>query len=83
MSRRFAFPPSIRIFEAVREVRRQCVTCQSSEPPNWSAESPIENTPIPAHIMSHVAVDIFSLPLTKWAGNSYDALVVCVDRLSG
>ena len=83
LQRRFTFPSSVRLWEAVREDRRRCVVCQACDPPNWSGDTPIENTPIPAHIMSHVSVDLFTLPQIQWQGQQYDTLVVCVDRLSG
>jgi transposase InsO family protein len=40
-------------------------------------------TPVPTHIMSSVALDIFSLPRVDWQGESFDSLLLCVDRLSG
>ena len=33
--------------------------------------------------MSSVSLDVFALPAATWAGQIYDALLVCVDRLSG
>jgi len=33
--------------------------------------------------MSSGAVDIFSLPTTEWNGQTFDSLLVCVDRHSG
>ena len=33
--------------------------------------------------MSSICLYIFSLPPTKWEDKIWDALVVCVDRLSG
>ena len=83
VSRRYAFPPSVRVYEAVREARRGCLTCQACEPPNWSGDAPLDGTPIPPHVMSHVSIDVFSLPAVQWRRQTWDALVVCVDRLSG
>ena len=83
LSRRYIFPPLIKLYEEVREHRRKCPVCQACEHPNWSGNSPIDHTPIPPHIMSSVAIDIFSLPTVEWKGQSFDSLLVCVDRHSG
>ena len=83
VSRRFAFPPTVKVYEAVREVSRMCVTCQACDPPNWSKSLPISHTPVPGHVMTSVAMDVFDLPCVKWEGQTYDALLLCVDRLSG
>ena len=32
VSRKFAFPPALKLYEAVREVCRGCVTCQACDP---------------------------------------------------
>ncbi len=57
--------------------------CQSCEHPNWSVRNPIVPIPVPTHFMSSVALDIFSLPREEWLGDIYDAIFLCVDRLSG
>ena len=46
-------------------------------------ERKIHPTPIPAAIMSSVAIDLFDMPLSKFKGTVYDTMVVCVDRLPG
>ena len=81
--RRFAFPSSIKLLEAVQEDRRQCMVCQACDHPNVSTATPIDHTHVPQYIMSHVAIDIFSLPVVEWKGQLFDAVVLCVDRLSG
>ena len=81
--RRYALPVSVRVHEAVRAVQRGCAVCQACDPPNWSLKLPVSHTPVPGHVMTSVALDVFSLPATKWQGQGYDSLLVCVDRLSG
>ena len=83
LNRRFYFPDSLRLWEATREVRRKCVTCQVCEPPNWSTSLPISPTPVPDQIMTSVSLDVFALPQVQWDGKKFDSLLVCVDRLSG
>ena len=81
--RRFALPSSVKLFDNVGDGRQKCLTCQSCDPPNWSLDSPIEPTLVLTHLMSNVCVDIFSLPTAKWGGQTFDSMLVCVDRLSG
>ena len=82
VGRKFAFPPALKLYEAVREVCRSSVTCQACDPPNWSKSLPISHVPVPGQIMTSVALDVFDLPCVKWDGRTYDALLVCVDRLT-
>ena len=64
-------------------VKRGCVVCQACEHPNWAIKGRYEMTPIPPAPFISVCVDIFSLPEVNWQENTYDALVLCVDRHSG
>ena len=83
VTRRYHFPITTKIYESVREVKRQCVTCQACEPPNWNLSLPVSYNPVPDKIMTSVALDIFALPEVKWQEQVYDALLLCVDRMSG
>jgi len=83
VTRRYAFPPVVKLYEAVREIRRARVTCQACEPPNFSLSLPISCTTVPPHLMTSVAMDVFALPTAKWQGQTYDSLLLCVDRTSG
>ncbi len=65
-NRRFAWPSGVRVEEVAQAVRRRCVTCQACEPPNWNTRAPLSATPIPPHIMTSFALDIFSLPRVEW-----------------
>ena len=40
-------------------------------------------TPIPDRFMASVCLDIFSMPVTEWRGQHFDAFLLCVDRHSG
>ena len=83
LDRRYVFPPSMKVYDLVREVRRQCTVCQTCEPSNYSCKLPISFTPIPDYVMASVALDVFALPSVTWGGQPYDSLLVCVDRHSG
>ena len=65
-----------------RKVMRERDTCQACQRPR-NRYGPIQHAPIPPAIMASVAIDIFSLPPTKYEGKSYDCVVICVDRHSG
>ena len=83
VKRRYALPGQVKLLEVVRDVRRRCAICQACEPPNWNTSLPIRYTPVPTHIMTSVALDVFAMPNVKWQGIMYDQILLCVDRLSG
>ena len=83
LTRRYLWPAGLSIMEVAQRVRRECITCQACDPPNWNTRAPLVPTPIPRHIMTSVALDIFSLPRVEWRGKTFDSMLVCVDRLSG
>jgi hypothetical protein len=81
--RRYQFPKSVNQLQVATRVKRLCLTCQECEPPNWSLSQPIRMSPVPDTIFSHICVDIFSMPTEMFADESFDCMVVWVDRLSG
>ena len=83
VDRRYVLPETVKLFDAARGARRGCATCQACEAPNWSTSLPITHTPIPGYVMSSVSLDVFALPAVRWGGQSYDSMLLCVDRLSG
>ena len=83
VQRRYALPVQVKVYETVRQVRRGCATCQACDAPNWRTSLPISHTPVPSHVMTSIALDVFALPAVKWQGQEYDSLLLCVDRLSG
>ena len=81
--RRYGFPLEVEIKPLVQEVRKNCLVCQACDRPNWSMRRPVSGTPIPDRVMVSVCLDIFSMPPAEWLGQTYDAFLMCVDRLSG
>ena len=67
----------------VAQVKKHCVVCQAVEHPNWLGKDQLGMTALPTRSMSHVCIDVFTLPPTQWQGVEYDCMIVCVDRLSG
>ena len=83
LDRRFIFPAKTKNFDICRKVKKECVTCQACEPPNWNMSLPLSNTPVPDYIMTSVSLDIFALPNVLWQGQNFDQVLICIDRLSG
>ena len=83
VSHRFVLPDSIRLMGIVEGMRKGCVTCQATAIPHQPRHGPIEPFPIPERLMHSVCLDIFSMPPVSWENAEYDALLLCVDRLSG
>ena len=79
---RFEFPPGCDIMSKLEDIRRYCLVCQASHPPNWQVRQPISMTPIPPRVMFSVCLDVFSMPEESWEGVLYDAFLLCVDRHS-
>jgi transposase InsO family protein len=68
--------------EFTHKVASQCETCQACRRPH-SLKAPVVYTPIPKRVMASVAIDILQLPKATYQAQTYDAVVVCVDRHSG
>ena len=83
VDRQCLFPTGMSSTQVVKQVKAACQVCQATEPPNWKVARKYDMTPVPDTIFASVSIDIFSLPEVEWLGQSYDAMVVCVDRLSG
>ena len=83
MDRRYQLPPGCDLKKKLQEIRKKCLVCQACERPNWSADGPLTMTVIPAQFMQSVCLDIFTMPVTQWKGETFDAVLLCVDRHSG
>lgn len=77
------YPPGFDLDVELDQIRRHCLVCQASHPPNWQVKQPLAMTPIPPRVMFSVSLDLFSMPEVEWEGTSYDAFLLCVDRHSG
>ena len=71
-----------RIKKFVDSVSKKCETCQANQRA-YRLAGPEEATPVPAHIMTHVTLDIFEMPGVELDKKIDDAMAVCVDRHSG
>ena len=80
---RFEFPPSIPFQKIIEGIRRACNVCQACEPPHHAKLGLQNPFPVPERVMHSVCLDIFAMPSTQWRDIDYDAILLCVDRLSG
>ena len=63
--------------------RRYCTVCASCDPPTWPRRGKIAKFPIPPGIWESIAIDIFSMPPEDFEGDTYNSIIICVDRHSG
>ena len=66
-----------------KETPSTCEVCQVVNPPKAPYKCHIEPYPIPPYLMDHVAIDCFAMPQVTFEGQTFDTMVVCVDRESG
>ena len=83
LERRYVFGNQVKVDGLIKRVRESCGVCQATEPPNWATRGNLFFTPVPRYVMDHVCIDIFSMPGTEYRDEYCDAMVLCVDRLSG
>ena len=82
MERRLTWADESNARKLAKLVSQQCETCQACQPP-LTLKTRIKPTPIPPHVMSHVAIDLFRMPPVEFEGQKFDTLIACVDRHSG
>ena len=81
--RRYEFENTVNVEKMIEQIRKDCFTCQTSEVPNLDMTAPLHMNPIIEGFMSSVALDVFDMPPSTWLGNTYDCVLLCVDRASG
>ena len=83
---KYAFPvidPPMSLFNLCDRVKKGCIVCQASDHPNWQHRGIYVMTPIPEAPLMSVCLDIFSMPKVTWQSESYDTILLSVDRHSG
>ena len=81
MEPRFLFPDGAR--ELLNKVKSNCQVCAACNPANYSLVGDEQWTPIPERPMESVSMDIFSMPEVKVGKDTYDCVVIVVDRHLG
>ena len=82
MCHRYIFADDTLAKKFTSQISSLCDTCQACNRQN-QARGILEFTPVPPKCMVSVALDLFKMPPTNWAGQKYDTMAVCVDRHSG
>ena len=82
MQRRFEID-QIGLYTAIKEVRKGCSVCQACNPDNRNVKGEARWTPVPDQPMESVAMDVFSMPEVHIGKETFDCVVLCVDRHSG
>ena len=82
MQRRFEID-QISLYSAIKKVRKGCSVCQACNSDNRNIKWEAQWTPVPDQPMESVAMDIFSMPEVHIGKETFDCVVLCVDRHSG
>ena len=82
MQRRFEID-HIGLYTAIKKVKKGCSVCQACNPDNRNVKGEAQWTPGPDQPMESVAMDAFSMPEVHIGKETFDCVVLCVDRHSG
>ena len=82
MQRRFEIDHIV-LYTAIKKVRKGCSVCQACNPDNRNVKGEAQWTPVPDQPMESVAMDVFSMPEVHIGKETFDCVVLCVDRHSG
>ena len=82
MQRRFKIN-HISLYNAIKKVRKGCSVRQACNPDKRNVKGESQWTPVPDQPMQSVAMDVFSMPEVHIGKETFDCVVLCVDRHSG
>ena len=78
---RFRFPPGY--YAILDKYCSDCAVCRATKSPNLSTAGNPVYTAIPEAPMRSVAMDVFAMPEVTVEGETYDCVILAVDRHSG
>ena len=78
---RFKFPPGY--YAILDKYCSDCAVCRATKSPNHSTAGNPVYTAIPEAPMQSVAMDVFAMPDVTVEGETYDCVILAVDRHSG
>ena len=78
---RFKFPPGY--YAILDRYCSDCAVCRATKSPNHSTAGNPVYTAIPEAPMRSVAMDVFAMPEVTVDGETYDCVILAVDRHSG
>ena len=82
MQRRFEID-QIGLYTAIKKVRKGCSVCQACNLDNRNVKGEAQWTPVPDQPMESMAMDVLSMPEVHIGKETFDCVVLCVDRHSG
>ena len=82
MQRQFKID-QISLYSAIKKVRKGCPVCQACNTDNRNVKGEAQWTPLPDQPTESVAMDVFSMPEVNIGKETFDCVVLCVDRHSG
>ena len=77
----FQFPPGY--YAILDKYCNHCAVCWATKSPNHSTAGNPVYTPIPQGPMQSVAIDVFAMPEVTVDGETYDCVILALDRHSG
>ena len=78
---RFKFPPGY--YAILDKYCSDCAVCRATKSPNHSTAGNPVYTAIPEAPMRSVAMDVFAMPEVTMEGETYDCVILVVDRHNG
>ena len=78
---RFKFPPGY--YAILDRYCSDCAVCRATKSPNHSTAGNPVYTAVPEAPMRSVAMDVFAMPEVTVDGDTYDCVILAVDRHSG
>ena len=75
--------PGRDLLYAIKKGRKGCSVCQACNPDNRNVKGEAQWTPVPDQPIESVAMDVFSMPEVHIGKETFDCVVLCVDRHSG
>ena len=82
MQRRFEIDHIV-LYTTIKKVRKGCSVFEACNPDNRNVKGEAQWTPVPDQPMESVAMDVFSMPEVHIGKETFDCVVLCVDRHSG
>ena len=73
----------IGLYNAIKKVGKGCSVCHACNPDNRNVTGEPQWTPVPDQPMESVAIGVFSMPEIHIGKETFDCVVLCVDRHSG
>ena len=70
-------------YNAIKKVRKGCSVCEACNLDNLNVTGEAQWTMIPDQPMESLAMDVFSVPEVHIGKETFDCVVLCVDRHSG